>query len=113
MMWSRWASFGQVPLYWLIHRYRIPLDGPTSYPVLDKSDSLYIHIYQIIIWLKEPHHVTLVVKLTSFYFMIKLTRKFIILLHCKRILKILGFKISVAYYLFCDTNFHLDKDVNT
>ena len=37
-MGSRWASFGQVIVYATMHRDRKPLDGPTSYPVLDKSD---------------------------------------------------------------------------
>ena len=37
-MLSRWVSFGQGHGGLVIHRHPTPSDGPTSYPVLDKSD---------------------------------------------------------------------------
>jgi hypothetical protein len=41
MMLSRWVSFGQVQVGLAIHLHPTPSDDPTSFPVLDKSVSLY------------------------------------------------------------------------
>jgi len=41
-MLSRWVSFGQGHGGLVIQRHPTPSDGPTSYPILDKSAALYI-----------------------------------------------------------------------